>query len=380
MRIIIFSGKGGCGTSTMAAGTACLLAGAGQRTLAFGLDRGLGDAFNVPLSPDPQPIGEGLAALEGHGGLAAHDEFRDWIQGLLDWRGMDADLAEDIASLPGINHIGRLLELERLLDSGDYDAAVLDAGGLAQFLDMPSALDAAARWLDRLFAPRQSNVFEPFLRAFAGDYATVGEDVFETGRKLLGRLAALRDLLTDSGVTSVRVVVSADPASVAITREALSVLGLFSYAVDTIVVGRLLPATVKDVFFAAHRKEQIGALNTLRKLSPAPPVVEADLQATAPTGVDALATFALSAYGSADPASFFAGANEHTVVSDQEGFVLRVFVPFARRQDLRLEEVEDGIAVHLNGRRCVLTLPDTDYGHATAWAYEQGVLSVNLSG
>jgi arsenite-transporting ATPase len=380
MRIIIFSGKGGCGTSTMAAGTACLLAGAGQRTLAFGLGRGLGDAFNLPLSPAPQPIGERLAALEGHGGLAVHDEFRDWIQGLLDWRGMDADLAEDLASLPGINHIGRLLELEHLLDSGDYDAAVLDAGGLAQFLDLPSALDAAARWLDRLFAPRQSNVFEPFLRAFAGDYATAGEDVFETGRNLLGRLAALRDLLTDPGVTSVRVVVSADPASVVIAREALSVLGLFSYAVDAIVVDQLLPATVKDVFFAARRKEQIAALNTLRKLSPAPPVVEADLQATAPTGVDALATFALSAYGQADPASFFAPSNEHTVASDHEGFVLRVFVPFARREDLRLEEVEDGIAVHLNGRRCVLTLPDTSYGHATAWAYEQGVLSVNLSG
>jgi hypothetical protein len=55
-------------------------------------------------------------------------------------------------------------------------------------------------------------------------------------------------------------------------------------------------------------------------------------------------------------------------------------VPFARREDLQLEEVDDGIAVHLNGRRCVLTLPDTDYGHATAWAYDNGVLSVNLSG
>lgn len=380
MRIIIFSGKGGCGTSTMAAGTACLLAGAGHRTLAFGLGRGLGDAFDVPLSTDPQPIGDRLAALEGHGGLAAHDEFRDWVQGLLDWRGMDADLAEDLACLPGINHIGRLLELERLLDSGDYDAAVLDAGGLAQFLDLPSALDAAARWLDRVFAPRQSNVFEPLLRAFAGDYAASGEAVLETGRVLLGRLAALRDLLTDPGVTSVRIVVGADPPSIATACEALSVLGLFSYAVDAIVVDQLLPATVKDLFFAARRKQQIAALTALRKLSPAPPVVEADLQATAPTGIDALAAFALSAYGQADPASFFAAINEHTVVTDLEGFVLRVFVPFARREDLRLEEVEDGIAVHLNGRRCVLTLPDANYGHATAWAYEQGVLSVTLSG
>jgi arsenite-transporting ATPase len=380
MRVIIFSGKGGCGTSTIAAGTACLLASDGQRTLAFGLDRGLGAAFGVDLSIDPLPVADRLDALEGHGGLASHDEFRDFVQGLLDWRGMDADLAEDLASLPGINHIGRLLELERLLDSDDYDAAVLDAAGLSQFLDLPSALDAAARWLDRVFAPRQSNVFEPLLRAFAGDYATAGEEVLEIGRALLGRLAALRDLLTDPGVTSVRVVVGADPTSVDTVREALSVLGLFSYAVDAIVVGNLLPASVKDLFFAVRRKQQVAALNALRKLSPAPPVVESDLQATAPIGIDALATFARSAYGDADPAAFFAASGEHIVAREAEGLVLRVFVPFARREDLQLEEVDDGIAVHLNGRRCVLTLPDTDYGHATAWAYDSGVLSVNLSG
>ena len=380
MRVIIFSGKGGCGTSTIAAGTACLLASAGQRTLAFGLERGLGAAFGADLGIDPLPVAEGLDALEGHGGLASHDEFRDFVQSLLDWRGMDADLAEDLASLPGINHIGRLLELERLLDSGDYDVAVLDAASLSQFLDLPSALDAAARWLDRVFAPRQANVFEPLLRAFAGDYATNGEAVLETGRELLGRLAALRDLLTDPGVTSVRVVVGADPTSVDAAREALSVLGLFSYAVDAIVVGNLLPAAVKDLFFAVRRKQQVAALNAMRKLAPAPPVVEADLQATSPIGIDALATFARSAYGDADPAAFFAASDEHTVAPDADGFVMKVFVPFARREDLQLEEVDDGIAVHLNGRRCVLVLPDTDYGRATAWAYEGGVLSVNLSG
>ncbi len=380
MRVIIFSGKGGCGASTIAAGTACLLAKAGQRTLAFGLDRGLGAALGADLTTEPTTVADGLDALEGHGGLASQDEFRDFIQTLLDWRGMDADLAEDVASLPGINHIGRLLELEHLLDSGDYDAAVLDAASLSQFLDLPSALDAAARWLDRVFAPRQSNVFEPLLRAFAGDYATNGEAVLETGRELLGRLASLRDLLTDPGVTTVRVVVGADPNSVLVAREALSVLGLFSYAVDAIVVGNLLPSSVSDTFFAARRKQQVAALNALRKLSPAPPVVESDIAPVGPSGVDAVAAFARSAYGDADASAFFAESEEHTIAPEAAGYVMKVFVPFAKREELQLEELDDGIAVHLNGRRCVLTLPDTNYGHATAWAYEGCMLNVNLSG
>ena len=379
MRIIIFSGKGGCGTSTLAAGTACLLAKAGQRTLAFGLDRGLGATFGVVLEHDPLEITERLDALEGHGGLAAEDEFREWLQQLLDWRGMDADLAEDLGTLPGINHIGRLLDLQALVEFGDYDAVVVDAADLSTFLDLPAAMDAAARWLDRIFAPRQSSVFESLAKAFAGDYATNGEAVFDRGRALLGRLAALRDLLTDPAVTSVRIVVGGDAPSVDNAREALSILGLFSCTVDAIFAGQLLPRSLEHEFFATKQKEQEATLKKLAELSPAPPVVEADLQPKPPRGAMPLAAYARLVYGEADPAKFFAHFPEHDVAEQKGGYLLRVNVPFAKREDLRLEELDDGIAVHLNGRRCVLLLPDTNYREATAWTYENGVLSVTLS-
>lgn len=379
MRIIIFSGKGGCGTSTIAAGTACLLAKAGQRTLAAGLDRGMGAAFGVELGNDPTEITERLDALEGHGGAGAQDEFRDWLQQLLDWRGMNADLADDLGTLPGINHIGRLLDLEAMIESGDYDAVVVDAAVLTTFLDLPAAMDAAARWLDRIFAPRQSTVFESLAKAFAGDYATNGEAVFDRGRELLGRLAALRDQLTDPAVTSVRIVVGGDAPSVDVAREALSVLGLFSYTVDAIFAGQLLPRSLEHEFFGTRQKEQEATLKKLAALSPAPPLVEADQQTKAPRGAMPLAAYARLVYGEADPAKFFAQSPGHDIAVEKGGYLLRVNVPFARREDLRLEELDDGIAVHLNGRRCVLLLPDTNYREATAWTYENGVLSVTLS-
>jgi len=379
MRIIIFSGKGGCGTSTIAAGTACLLAKAGQRTLAAGLDRGMGAAFGVELGNDPTEITERLDALEGHGGAGAQDEFRDWLQQLLDWRGMNADLADDLGTLPGINHIGRLLDLEAMIESGDYDAVVVDAAVLTTFLDLPAAMDAAARWLDRIFAPRQSTVFESLAKAFAGDYATNGEAVFDRGRELLGRLAALRDQLTDPAVTSVRIVVGGDAPSVDVAREALSVLGLFSYTVDAIFAGQLLPRSLEHEFFGTWHKEQEATLKKLAALSPAPPLVEADQQTKAPRGAMPLAAYARLVYGEADPAKFFAQSPGHDIAVEKGGYLLRVNVPFARREDLRLEELDDGIAVHLNGRRCVLLLPDTNYREATAWTYENGVLSVTLS-
>jgi len=381
MRIIVFAGKGGSGVSTIAAGTGCLLAASGQRTLLFGLESGLGAAFGKKLGLQPVSIADGLDGVEGHGGLSSEDEFRDWLQMLLDFRNMDPELGDDLASVPGVGVVGRLLELEALIASERYGSIVLDAGTLSHFLDLPGALDAAARWLDRLFAPRQQTVFEPFLRAFAGDTVAAGEEVLDTGRELLGRLANLRDLLSDPDVSSVRIVTNATPDAAEAVSEALSVLGLFSYRVDAIVVNRLLPDAVDSVFFDEQKNRQSKAIDALRALSPGPAIVGAELQSTAPCGTGALAAFASDFWGGeTDPGEFLAPTEEHAVARDGNAYELRVFLPFARREDLRLEETDEGIAVHLNGRRCVLTLPeDIVYSSAQAWTYEGRFLTVTLS-
>jgi arsenite-transporting ATPase len=158
MRIIIFSGKGGSGVSTLAAATAVASAQAGRRTLAFGLGPGLGHAFAAPLTAKPERATDNLDAVEGHR-RGASDEFRDWLEQLLEWRGMEAGLADDLSALPGMNHVGRLLDLQSHAASEHYDVIVVDGAPLSQFLDLPAALDASARWLERIFAPRQSNVF-----------------------------------------------------------------------------------------------------------------------------------------------------------------------------------------------------------------------------
>jgi arsenite/tail-anchored protein-transporting ATPase len=375
MRVIIFTGKGGAGTSTIAAATACALAEGGQRTLAFGIARGIGDALGTNLGLEPTTVSERLDAAEGHGGP---DEFRDWLESLLEWRNMDPELAEDLASLPGVNHIGRLLELESLATSEAYEIIVMDAPELSQFLDLPAALDAAARWLDRLFAPRQQNVFEPFVRVFAADYASVGEEIFETGRELLTRLADIRDLFADHETTSVRVVLRPEPSAGDTLREALSVLGLFGYRTDAALLGRLLPDEADGGFFKERRQEQQRAFADMESVA-GPQKLALYERSARPVSPEALLAFAAAVYGSAVPGAFLADAAEHTVEKDDAGYVLRVAIPYAKREGLRLEEVDEGIAVHLNGRRCVVTLPnDVRYRSASSWSYEGDTLSVVL--
>ena len=378
MRIIVFAGRGGSGTSTIAAATACQIAESSSRTLAFGLTPGIGAALDAKLSVQTTLITKELHAAEGHGGVSAEDEFRDWLQMLLDFRNMDADLGDDIAAMPGVNVVGLLLELEALVASEEYDAIVVDAGELRHFMDLPGALDAAARWLERLFAPRQQTVFEPFLRAFASDQIAAGEDVLDTGRDLLGRLANLRDLLTDPEVSSVRLVSTANRGAADALSEALALLGLFSYRVDAIVANRLLPDEVNAPFFDEARAMEQASLKAIRTLEPGPRVIEVELQKAGPVGAIALSAFAVKIYDG-NSADFLSETDEHSVARDGNSYELRVFLPFAKRDELRLEETDEGIAVHLNGRRCVLSLPeDVTYSSAKAWAYEGRFSRVTL--
>jgi arsenite-transporting ATPase len=376
MRIIIFSGRGGSGVSTVAAATALGTARAGKPTLAFSLGYGLADALDIDALEPVTRAADNLDIVQGTPGES--DEFREWLADLLDFRNMDPELADDLASLPGINHIGRLLQLEALIASGRYQAIVLDAAPLEMFLDLPGALESAARWLVRVFAPRQSSVFEPFVRAFAADYASAGEEVFETGRELLTRLAGLRDLLTDHQTTSVRLAIAPDDTAPADLQEASAVLGLFGYLKDAVVVTRLLPAAVRDPFFAPMRQRQADLLEQMQASTGAR-VLTCDLRPEPPRGEDALLAVAAEVYGGDDPASFLSSGEAHEFTREDGSLVLEVVVPFAAREELRLEQADDGIIVHLNGRRRLFPLPEeAGRREASTWTHDGRILRVTI--
>ena len=379
MRIIIFTGTGGSGVSTMAAATATQLAADGQRTLAFSIYPGLASAFDVPLSSTPAEVSENLHFMESRRHRDVPDELRDWLEDLLDWRGMDSMLGEDLASLPGLSHMGRLLELEDRVASKDYDAVILDAAPFSQFLELPPALDAASRWLDRLFTPREQTLFEPFLRAFAGDYASTGEGVMARGRELLERLADLRDQLTDPQVTSVRSVITATGEASDRLREAITAFHLFSYGSDALVLNRLLPEEGLGEFFAGIRSSEASAVKSIDEVANGLPVLKGGLLAARPRGLDALRDMAAEVYGAHAPGDVLHEWAPRVVVHENGQYQIEMVLPYASKEDLSLEQSDDGVVVHLREHRCVLSVPDeVRRWQAASWTFESPILKVTL--
>lgn len=355
MRIIVFTGRSGAGVSTLAAATAATIAGGGRRTLAFGVGPGLAAAFAAPLGHRPKPLAADLWAVEA--APDRHDApgpFLSWLRGLFAWRDMDETLAEDIAALPGLVDLARLLGLEEHISGGRFDVVIVDCPALRHTLDLLAAIDAAARSLDRMFPPRQPTVLDPFLRALGG--ATGGDDVYEAGRDLLLRLSRLRHALAHPESASVRLVLTPNRRALAEAQGAVAHLSLFSYPADAAFCNCLLPEDAGP-WFEDRRRDQQDVLSDIDGSLAPIPVLPVPLQPRDVSGLPDLATLALLAYQEADPAAVLHRGPAQAFSSKDGDYVLSLALPFVRHEELTIERLEDALIVHLGERSRTFDLP-----------------------
>jgi arsenite-transporting ATPase len=156
MRIVMFTGKGGVGKTTAAAGTAALASGRGLRTLVMSTDpaHSLADAFGIAVGAEPICV-EGLLHVQQVDAQRRFEESWAEIQGyllsVLEAAGVDPITAEELTVLPGAEEVLALLELRRHALSGRWDVIVVDCAPTAETLRLLALPEALGWYMDRLF-------------------------------------------------------------------------------------------------------------------------------------------------------------------------------------------------------------------------------------
>ena len=158
-QVLLFTGKGGVGKTTTAAATALVLAERGRRVALTSADpaHSLADALEVPLGSTPVEVApdcwaqqlDTLERMESSWG-----EIRSWLVEVMDWAGLSAMEAEELAILPGFEELVALLEIDRLAGCGRYDVVVVDCTPTAESIRLLSLPDLLSWYMDRLFPAR----------------------------------------------------------------------------------------------------------------------------------------------------------------------------------------------------------------------------------
>lgn len=358
MRLLLFTGKGGVGKTTLAAATAATLAAHGRRTLVVSTDpaHSLGDAYGVPLGAEPREIERRLDGVQVDSRNlvdAAWEGLRLQLRTALSGAGLDALDAEELTVVPGVDELLALSEVQRLAASKRWHTVVVDCGPTAETLRLLALPEAIAAYLRRLYG------WQPRARRTTGVAASVAQ---------LGRhLEQLRDLLTDHSSTSVRLVLTPERVVVAETRRTLTALALRGIKVDGLIANRLMPAPGfwrggAATWLRARRRQQDEVLEEIRGAG-MPPLRLVEHRAVEPVGLAALADISQQLYEGGDP---LAGAGNGVpgeaammrITAEQRGgYTLRIALPLDTGTDVDLARVDDDLAITIDGFRRLVALP-----------------------
>ena len=362
MRILLFTGKGGVGKSTMAAATACASAAAGRRTLVLSTDaaHSLADALDVPATSEPSEVAPNLWVQH----VDAQERFeRSWadIQGyllsVLDVAGVDPVAAEELTVIPGAEEVLALLEVRAQARSGEWEVLVVDCAPTAETLRLLALPEALGWYMTRVLPVERRVVkaLKPVLTRAAG--VPMPEDsVFDAIERLHAELDDVRTVLTGPE-TSVRLVLTPESVVLAEARRAFTFLTLFGYTVDAAIVNRVFPEGGADpwrtTWVEAQRRVLSDAADSFAGLD----LWSSVYRPSEPVGRVELLDLARQVYGDADPLASGTAHPAMSVRSTAGGLILSLPLPLAAQDDVRLARKGDELVVSVASYRRLLTLP-----------------------
>ncbi|TMK95302.1 MAG: ArsA family ATPase [Actinobacteria bacterium] len=209
MRVILFTGKGGVGKTTVAAATAVRAAKAGDRTLVMSTDpaHSLADSFETRIGSAPTRIIENLWGQEIDAQERLEDNWRDiqdYMVQLMNWAGTETIQAEELTVIPGLDEIFALIDVKTHVQSGNYDCLVVDCAPTAETLRLLSLPEIMSWYIERIFPVERKVVkaVRPLVSRMTS-LPIASDQVFDAVERLHRNLDAVKVILTDEAVSSV---------------------------------------------------------------------------------------------------------------------------------------------------------------------------------
>jgi arsenite-transporting ATPase len=363
MRILLYTGKGGVGKTSISAATAVRCAEQGQRTIVLSTDaaHSLADSFDVEMGPEPAELAKNLWAQEIDV-LHQMDRYwgivQQWLSSALAWRGVSDIIAEEISIFPGMEELASLLQIVHLHDSSDYDVIIVDCaptGETLRFLSMPEV----ARWyLERIFPiERQvARLAGPLLRSMA-DIPIPDDAVFEAIKNLLSQLNDMEALLSNPSLTSIRLVLNPEKMVIKEAQRTFTYLNLFNFHCDLIISNRIIPDRVADSYFDAWKASQDRWGRHVEDAFAPLPILQVPLFDQEVVGFNMLRRMADATYGDHDPTALFYQERIQTVEKSNGEYRLNLALPFIQKENVNLTRSGDELVISIGNFRRNMVLP-----------------------
>ncbi|WP_261306175.1 ArsA family ATPase [Paenibacillus andongensis] len=385
MRIIIYTGKGGVGKTSIAAATAYQMAAEGKRTIVISTDaaHSLSDSLGIPLQHEPILIHERLWAQEIDS-LKETQRYwgsvRSWFSNFMQWANLDDIGSEELMVFPGFEELFSLLRIKEHAESGLYDAIIVDCaptGETLRLLSYPQLL----RWWVRNIFPYERKILKiarPIMKVSKG-LELPSDDVMDSFTQVVDQLEKLQQVIADPEITSIRLVVNPEKMVISEARRAFTNLNLYGFHTDAVIVNKVLSEEASEGYFAQWKQIQNKYEEEIIQCFSPLPILKVPLMPIEVVGKEMLERVAAAAFHERECGAILHKGIIEEVRKIEAGYELRISLPFTEKKQLQLNQKGDELTLQVGSYRRIVALPRVLLGRQVEAArLADGILTIHF--
>jgi arsenite-transporting ATPase len=362
-RIILFTGKGGVGKTTISAATALRASELGYKTLVISTDpaHSLADALDSHIDPEPTEIQPNLYAqeLDVYYSIKKYwGNMREVIMSFVKWQGVERVIAEEMAVLPGMEETSAFMWLEHFYQTGDYDLIIVDSAPTGETLRHLTLPQVSQWWVTRGAAvPVKSwarKSFGSMVQIATGIPVNKG---LEELQNFYDKLQSAQKIMSDPDICTIRLVMNPERMVIQEALRAYTYLQLYGYPVDAAIVNRILPDDSSESVFGEYLESQQRYLSEIDHMFEPLPVSRVLHSGREVFGLERLREIADKLYGDTDPREIFIKERPYQFVEQSQGYLLMIRLPSLIDEEVSVTQRDDELIIQAKNRRHNLFLP-----------------------
>lgn len=383
MRVIIYTGKGGVGKTSMAAATACKIAAAGKRVLIVSTDQAhsLGDSFETVLGKEPMKISDNLDGLEidtVYESEKCWGNLKDYFKRLLTLKGEGGIEVEELLVFPGLEELFSLFKILEIYEEGYYDTLIVDCAPTGETLALLKYPERLSNFMNKVLPVKKNSVklVGPAVEKTM-KIPMPGEEVFDDIEYLMDKMEKLQNLMLNKEIVSLRVVTTPEQIVLREAKRNFTCLYLYHYNVDAVIVNRIYPKQAMEGYFSKWIELQEKSLNDIKESFSEVPCFYVELQDKELCGISALQEVGNDIYGESNPNDILFKEDIYKIEKEEK--TLQIYLPFASKEELSLEQIEDELIIGVKNEVRRFLVPKEFIKEAIKGAkFEKGYLNIRF--
>ena len=387
MRIILYTGKGGVGKTSIAAATALKSARSGLKTLVVSTDaaHSLGDSLDRQLSPEPIEIEKNFWAQEID---SIHEVEQGWgkvqqyLTALLTAKTIKDITTEELTVFPGMEDLLSLLRILKYYKENAYDVIIIDCAPTGETLALLSFPEMMRWWMTKLFPIKRKAVkivrpvVEPLLGVPMPSDGVMGEI-----ENIHHQLDEMKEILSDRSITSIRIVVNPEKMVIKEAQRSFTYLNIYDFNVDAVVVNRVIPTNVTDDYFKVWKEIQKKYKEMISDSFSPIPIYNAPLFENEVVGLEMLERMGEEIFKDENPIEIKYNKRTQEVIKEGAEYIFSIYMPFTGKNELDLNQKGDELIIRTANLKRNIILPRTLQGlDITGARFEGDILKIRFGG